>query len=170
MNTRHRALLKGTLLALVLAGVWLLHDQRMLARRAPLMDLQTVSGERFQLGPFPGAPTLINFWSTSCSTCVAEIPDLIALYQELSPAGFRVVGIALHIDPPAHVVSLARGKGIPYPLVADIQRQAEASFGFIQATPTSFLITRDGHIDMHIIGPIPVERVRQRALELLAET
>lgn len=37
--------------------------------------------------------TMINVWTTSCSPCLKEMPDLAALNKELEEKGFNVIGI-----------------------------------------------------------------------------
>ncbi len=35
-----------------------------------------------------GKVVLVNFWATSCITCVAEMPDLVATHRKYNPQGF----------------------------------------------------------------------------------
>jgi thiol-disulfide isomerase/thioredoxin len=37
--------------------------------------------------------TLINLWATTCGPCIAELPDLEELHQEMKDSGVNIVGI-----------------------------------------------------------------------------
>ena len=50
---------------------------------------------RHDLAEFKGTVTLVNFWATWCTPCLAELPALDRLARDHGGAGFRVVTIAL---------------------------------------------------------------------------
>jgi thiol-disulfide isomerase/thioredoxin len=50
-------------------------------------------GEPVRLSDLRGAPTIINFWATWCSSCVAELPDLRDLQAELGAERVRVLAV-----------------------------------------------------------------------------
>ncbi|MDB0068644.1 redoxin domain-containing protein, partial [Akkermansiaceae bacterium] len=49
---------------------------------------------------------LINIWSTSCGPCVAEFPDLAAIYRQYSWQEFEFVSISL--DPPGAIKDVTK--------------------------------------------------------------
>ncbi len=50
----------------------------------------------------------MNFWATSCTTCVAEMPEIIATHQKFNSRGFDTIAVAMSYDPPSYVVKLCR--------------------------------------------------------------
>lgn len=84
--------------------------------QAPDISLTTLQGKALSIPKPRGGPVLVSFWATTCAGCLEEIPHLIKLYQDLSPAGFEVIGIAMAYDPPNRVIALSKAKQIPYPI------------------------------------------------------
>lgn len=50
-------------------------------------------GTPVRLSDLRGKPTIINFWATWCSSCVAELPDLKALQQQVGASRLNVVAV-----------------------------------------------------------------------------
>jgi thiol-disulfide isomerase/thioredoxin len=50
-------------------------------------------GEPVRLSELRGRPTIINFWATWCTSCLAELPDFKALQQEVGAENLNVVAI-----------------------------------------------------------------------------
>ena len=46
------------------------------------------------LGQPSGTVTLVDFWSSSCTNCQREIPELEAIYEKYKDYGLVVVGAA----------------------------------------------------------------------------
>ncbi len=135
--------------------------------QAPEISLFTTSEGKISLADLRGQPVLITFWSTTCHVCIHEMPDLAALYRELSPRGLAVIGISMYYDRPDHVLELIARKNIPYTIALDIHSKASDAFGNIRVTPTSFLVAPDGSIAGHWIGRINMDKLRQQVLGML---
>lgn len=134
---------------------------------SPEISLLSLDGNEIQLAELRGRPILITFWATTCPGCVKEIPHLIELYEELSPRGLEIIGIAMDYDPPNQVLAARDARGITYPIVLDIHARASAAFGNVRLTPTSFLINPDGQIVLQKIGEMDMAAVRQKILDML---
>ena len=48
---------------------------------APPAVLVTLDGRRVRLSDFRGKVVLINFWTTWCTACIGEMPELIELQK-----------------------------------------------------------------------------------------
>ncbi len=62
---------------------------------APDFILKDLHGNNVRLSDYRGKTVILNFWSTTCEPCMAEIPSLIKLQREFKAQGLVVVGIAL---------------------------------------------------------------------------
>ena len=69
----------------------------------PPLALADLDGRRVDLAALRGQVVLVNFWATSCTTCVAEMPQLMALHQRFQPRAFETLAVAMSYDPPARV-------------------------------------------------------------------
>jgi len=150
----------------VFAWVWLAPAG---LKDSPDITLLTIDGEELQLASLRGQPLLLTFWATSCPGCIREMPHLIELYEELSPQGLEVIGVAMSYDKPSHVLSMRKARNIPYPVALDIHGAAAQAFGNVRLTPTSFLISPDGRIVSQKIGEMDMPRLRNNILAMLQQ-
>ena len=64
-------------------------------------QLRTLEGKHVKLSDFRGKVVLINFWTTWCTACVSEMPELIAL-QKKHADNLVIVGVSLDYVPDSH--------------------------------------------------------------------
>ena len=138
-------------------------------KNTPDITLLTIDGEELQLASLHGKPLLLTFWATSCPGCIKEMPHLIELYDELSPQGLEIIGIAMSYDKPSHVLSMRKARNIPYPVALDINGAAARAFGNVRRTPTSFLVAPDGRIVFRKTGEMDMPKLRNNILSMLKE-
>ena len=169
MNRKIRIILITIFALTALASsLWLLIDKQ---RAAPSLQLQSATGETITIGKNRGKPLLVNFWATSCSACMLEIPHLIELHHELHPRGLDIIGVSMSYDPPMLVVNMAQQKQIPYPLVFDLDKKIQLAFGLPQGvTPTTLLIDAKGKILQRIQGVPGMKQLRKSIIDILPES
>ena len=51
------------------------------------------NGKPRRLSEFRGKVVLLDFWASWCSPCLADIPQLKAVYEKYQPRGFEIVGM-----------------------------------------------------------------------------
>ncbi len=136
-------------------------------KASPDISLKTLDGEEIQLANLRGKPLLVTFWATTCPGCIKEMPHLIELYEELSPRGLEIIGIAMDYDPPNQVLAMRNARNIPYPIALDIDGGAARAFGGVRLTPTSFLIAPNGRIVFQKLGEMDMVKLRQDILGML---
>lgn len=148
MNGKFKAAL-GVLVVVIALGAYFIVAQN---TQAPALTLATINGKHLDLKAERGKVLLVNFWATSCTTCVHEMPDLIATYRKYAPQGYETVAIAMDYDTPAYVATFTLKNGLPFPVAHDADGSAAKAFGGVRLTPTSFLIDKQGNIVKRYLG------------------
>ncbi len=86
---------------------------------APASEFVLLDGSTTHTKAFEGKVTLVNFWATSCTTCVAEMPDIVATYNKYQNQGFDTVAVAMQYDPPQYVLNYAQSRQLPFKVALD---------------------------------------------------
>jgi peroxiredoxin len=130
-----------------------------------LLDGSTLSSQQLQ-----GQVALINFWATSCTSCVAEMPDLIATHKKFKSRGFDTVAVAMSYDPPSYVVNFAQSRQLPFKVAIDNTGAVARAWGDVKLTPTTFLVNKRGQIIKRFVGTPDFVELHQLIDKLLAES
>jgi peroxiredoxin len=166
-------LTRPVLLALVLAiGVAAaLAAWRLVAARepAPAVSYTLLDGSKASTEAMRGKVLLVNFWATSCTTCVAEMPQIVATHDKFKARGYETVAVAMSYDPPAYVARFAETRKLPFGVAIDNTGAIAKSFGDVQMTPTTFLIDKQGRIVKRYLGAPDFAALHALIGELLAE-
>ena len=133
---------------------------------APEVVFRTLDGEHLALRAARG-PVLVSFWSTTCTVCLAEMPDLARLHADYAPRGFELVAVAMPHDRPDRVLELAEARSLPFPVALDIDGRVLAAFEPVPGTPTSFLIDAEGRVVERHVGRHDLDALRLRLDALL---
>lgn len=114
---------------------------------APALAAFDLQGESASLERWQGKAVYLNFWSSSCGGCLAEMDTLQALSQRW-PDKLVVVGV--NTDPESvDIAPLLAKHGISYPVLRDQLKMTQERYQVI-GTPTSVLIDSHGTVlDLH---------------------
>ncbi len=123
--------------------------------------LKDSSGRQRKMSEWQGKVLLVNFWATWCPPCVSEMPELVALQNDLASKNLQVIGIG--IDSPSNIREFAEKHQITYPLLlgglegSDLSRQFGNQSGGL---PFTILIGADGSVRKTYMGRLDMEKVR----------
>jgi len=120
--------------------------------RLPEIALTTIRGERLTAADLRGKVVLVNFWATSCVTCVREMPKLVDTYRRYRDRGFETVAVAMSYDPPNYVLHYAERNALPFKVALDPMGAAARAYGDVSLTPTTFVVDRGGAIVKRYVG------------------
>lgn len=136
---------------------------------APASTFVLLDGSQKTTAELRGKVTLVNFWATSCTTCVAEMPELIATYNKYQPRGFETVAVAMRYDPPSYVVNFAQSRQLPFKVAIDNTGMVAKQWGDVQLTPSTFIVNKRGEIVKRYVGAPDFAELHQLIEKLLAE-
>lgn len=100
---------------------------------------------------------LVDFWSVYCSSCVAEMPHIVDLFNKYKDKGLQCVGIDLDpLMPAAKVRKFLEGQSfpMPYPNIQDTKRQYMGLLG-VSMLPTTILVDPSGTVKLFHVGYKP---------------
>ncbi|WP_353325194.1 TlpA family protein disulfide reductase [Chitiniphilus shinanonensis] len=138
------------LLLVIVGGIgYLLFGQQ---RDRPATNWTTLQGKQQQLADLKGNVVLVNFWATTCTGCMAEMPKLVALQQRLQSQPYKTLAVAMSYDDRARIDHYVARTGLPFIVTHDTTDQISEAFGDIQLTPTSFLLDKEGRIIQRYVG------------------
>jgi peroxiredoxin len=112
----------------------------------------TLSGQNLATADLRGKVVLVNFWATSCVSCVQEMPRMVETYKKFAPHGYDMIAVAMSYDHPNQVAAFASSRALPFKVALDGNGDISKGFGDIRATPTSFLIDKRGRIVKQYLG------------------
>jgi peroxiredoxin len=141
------------------AGAALLQADR--NSSAPEVTVTTLAGKSITPKALRGKVVLVNFWATTCEVCARELPQIVATYKIYASRGFEVIAVAMPYDRPDWVVDYARRQELPFTVALDFEGTINRAFGGVEATPTGFLIDKQGRILQRIVGEPDFARLRE---------
>lgn len=156
------------LFALGAAGLWATLGSKY--EKAPAVSYVLLNGAKFDSSQWAGKVMLVNFWATSCTTCVKEMPELIATHEKFKAKGFDTLAVAMSYDAPNFVANFAESRRLPFGVAIDNTGDIAKQFGKVQLTPTTFLINKRGEIVKRYVGEPDFAALHGLVEKLLAES
>ena len=137
---------------------------------APATTFVLLDGTRQTTEDFKGKVTLVNFWATSCTTCVAEMPKIIAAHEKHKARGYDTLAVAMSYDPPSYVVNYAQTRKLPFKVAIDNTGAVAKAWGDVQLTPTTYVVNKRGEIVKRYVGEPDFAELDRLIEKLLAES
>lgn len=151
--------------ALVAGGMWMSSS-----KAAPASTFVLLDGSQKPSASLQGKVTLVNFWATSCVTCVAEMPELVSTFEKYKSQGYGTVAVAMAYDPPSYVVNFVQTRKLPFDVAIDNTGAVAKAWGEVGITPTSYLVNKRGEIVKRYVGAPNMPELHQLIETLLKES
>ena len=129
--------------------------------------IRTIDGKQHSLNGSQPGPVLVHFWSTTCGVCIEEMPQLNQLYHSLHQQGVNIIAVALASSPPNAVVAMVERLNMPFPVALDLDNRISNTFGSVEATPTTVLLSKQGRILSRHVGGGHVSEITDSIKELI---
>lgn len=106
--------------------------------------LQRFDGSQLSLSDYQGKVVFLNYFATWCPPCVAEMPGIQALYDDLKADSNITFLIVSRDDSNEKVEAFMQKKGYTLPVVTSASRTP--SMLHTNVLPTTYIIAPDGRI------------------------
>jgi len=124
-------------------------------RSVPDFDGTLLTGEPFHLADHIGRDMVVlNFFTTYCGPCRADLPALSRYYDQNKTSGVVVLGIDVD-ENPGLVKGFAQSQAITFPILIDSGELTKA-LG-VTGYPTTIVIGVDGKIQFRKLDPVNPE-------------
>lgn len=131
--------------------------------RPAAFSLPAVDGGKVALADHKGKVVLVYFWATWCPYCRKELPVAIEkITRERKGQPFVVLAVSIE-EPRDLVTSWVKGAGVTVPVLLDYDGAVTRDYR-VTATPTTFVIGRDGRQVARAAGTRPWDGPAGRAL------
>lgn len=139
-------------------------------KAAPETRFVLLDGSQTSTTALRGKVFLINFWATSCISCVAEMPKLVETHQRFHARGFETLAVAMSYDPPAYVVNFSQSRQLPFMVAIDNTGAVAKAWGDVRITPTTYLVNKRSEIIKQYVGEPDFADLNKLIDKLLAQT
>lgn len=132
--------------------------------RAPDFALPGLDGGQVRLSDYHGQVVLVNFWATWCQPCKVEMPEIQAVHQARSVAGFTVIGVDQG-ESADQVRSYVTQGGYNWTFALDQSGGVSRTYA-VYGIPQSYLIDRDGKVAYMWFGPLTRDSLEHQLARL----
>ena len=132
---------------------------------APEFSAKNPQGAEVSLKQSLGKVTIIDFWASWCGPCRKEMPNVVALYNELHSKGLNIIGVSLDKDLTKWNEAIAKDK-ITWTQVSNLKEWAEpiAKQYKVEQIPTTFVLDASGKI---VAKDLRGDELKAKVVELL---
>jgi peroxiredoxin len=115
------------------------------------IELENLNGKSVNISDFKGNIVFLNFWTTWCPDCRAEMPEMEKLYVRFKEDDFVMVTINLK-ESSDKVSAFFEKHKLTFNALLDSDGNVGVAFG-IRSIPTTFILDKQGGLLGKAMGP-----------------
>ncbi len=120
--------------------------------QAPGFTLKALNGKPHQLEDYRGKVVVVNFWASWCPPCLAELPGMQRLADQMAAEAFEILLINVG-ESPFRVSKFMKLIGVRLTALLDEKGETFQAWGG-SIYPTSFILDSEGRIRYVAYGPL----------------
>lgn len=114
-------------------------------------QLPDTEGEMQSLDQYKGKWVIVNYWATWCTTCIKELPDLIAFHENNKDKNAVVIGINFESIERKKLKEFITTRSIPFTILSS-NPVPKTPLGRVPALPTTYIIDPQGNVVAGEVG------------------
>ena len=125
--------------------------------------VDVVTRDTVRMEDYRGNVILLNIWATWCAPCVAEMPSMQRLHDQLGSEGLKIVAVSVDQADSDEVQRWVEERELTFDVLHDQAAEIEQIYS-TTGVPESFVIDMEGVIVKRVIGPVEWDHPTQVAL------
>ena len=117
----------------------------MIGASAPNFSATDIDGNPISLKDYRGKVVLLDFWTTTCGPCIAEMPNVKKVYDVYKDVGFDVIGVNLDADE-ADLHEFLKVCDLPWRQIFGGQDSPLKELYRVRGIPSPWLMDKEGKI------------------------
>lgn len=118
----------------------------MVGSKFPDFEEKDTNGKSISVASYKGKVVLIDFWATWCPGCLAELPNVLKVYEKYNSKGFEVIGISLDKDL-RKLTDFVKARNVPWRQYFDEPSTQKLAQRYVISTiPATYLVNQEGVI------------------------
>lgn len=118
----------------------------MVGSKFPDFEEKDTNGKSISVASYKGKVVLIDFWATWCPGCLAELPNVLKVYEKYNSKGFEVIGVSLDKDL-KKLTDFVKARNVPWRQYFDEPSTQKLAQRYIISTiPATYLVNQEGVI------------------------
>ena len=130
----------------------------------PSFSAADLKGARHTLKDYRGQVLVLHFWASWCPHCQEEVPKLVQLHRSWGDKGVQVLTVSIDTNR-TQLTRFIAFNDVAYPVVLDMDVPSSVVEAYeVWGVPTTFVVSRDGHIASRLDGNADLLGEVQRVL------
>jgi peroxiredoxin len=117
----------------------------------PSFSATEMDGTQISSDSLKGTPYVLDFWATWCGPCIASLPHVDQLYQQMKGTDLKVIAVNVG-DTRDVVAKFVQDQKLTLPVALDPDSKMSEPFGATDTIPLTVIVGRDGIVRKVFIG------------------